>query len=142
MSAEIDGCARADIVILIASFHGSLPDPSPHLAGADRLDLPSRSEGIPSVALEVLAVGTPMLTTQDLVPLTDLATITTPSIIDLIPCLSLAAPMGAEAPNPPVDRQLRPSLLPEHHGVGTVAHRLVGLPAYRVGPESTTRGPE
>ncbi|WP_249225711.1 glycosyltransferase [Tardiphaga alba] len=50
--------ARVDL----AGFVSDLPA---HLAGADALVMPSRWEGLPNVALEALAVGTPVLASPE-----------------------------------------------------------------------------
>ena len=44
---------------------GFAPDAPRHIAGADALLLPSRWEGLPNVALEALALGTPVIATPE-----------------------------------------------------------------------------
>jgi glycosyltransferase involved in cell wall biosynthesis len=46
-------------------FTGFLANPWEHMAGADAFLLPSRWEGLPNVALEALACGTPVIATTE-----------------------------------------------------------------------------
>jgi glycosyltransferase involved in cell wall biosynthesis len=106
-------------------FHGFLPDPSRILAGGDVLILPSHREGMPNVALEALALGTPVLATEDLTTLSDLVATTTAGSVSLVPRSGLGASLGAMTPNPPAAGLLRPSLLPPHHRIDQVTRQLL-----------------
>lgn len=61
LSAQIDDLGLSGRIAL-AGFVADLPA---HLAGADALVMPSRWEGLPNVALEALAVGTPVLASPE-----------------------------------------------------------------------------
>lgn len=52
-------------------FIGYLDNPHHYIAGADYLILPSRWEGLPNIALESLALGTPVLAFEDIEALKD-----------------------------------------------------------------------
>lgn len=54
------------------SFLGQLDIPYPYMAGADYFILPSRWEGLPNVVLESLALGTPVITMQEIVGLREI----------------------------------------------------------------------
>src|SRR5690606_2827716 len=47
------------------SLHGYTAAPWPHIAASDMFLLPSRFEGLPNVALEALACGTPVIATAE-----------------------------------------------------------------------------
>jgi glycosyltransferase involved in cell wall biosynthesis len=103
---------------------GSLDDPAPLLAGADALVLPSRSEGMPNVVLEALAVGTPVIATTDLTTLDDLVARSPDGAVRLVPRSELGA---ALAVIPVLGPGPRPTLLPEEHRTDDVVRRLTAL---------------
>ncbi len=127
-----DGPLRGDIESTIARLRlegrvrltGMLADPIPIIAGADALVLPSYSEGMPNVALEALAVGTPVLATTDLVTLGGLARLTPPEALQLVDRTGLGAALSAVS-----ERRLgdpsRPVLLPDANRVDQVVDLLL-----------------
>ena len=104
------------------------PRPGRHVAGADALVSGSRTEGMPNVVLEALAVGTPVLTTDDLVTLASVADTFPPGALRQVPRAGLATALAAtpRAGEPGPDG-LRPSLLPAHHAPEQVVDRLLAL---------------
>jgi len=101
--------------------------PWQHSANADLLVLPSTDEGMPNVALEALAVGTPVLATTDLRMLEELAAIAAPGAIRLVERDELAS---ALAHTDVLTSAPRPSLLPDAHELRQVVARFaaaVGL---------------
>ena len=103
---------------------GMVPDPASMLAGADLVVVPSRSEGMPNVVLEALAVGTPVLATTDLSTLTDLARTAPRGAVRLVPRAELGRALAATRPLRPGPRT---SLLPAEHRVEEVVDRLLRL---------------
>jgi glycosyltransferase involved in cell wall biosynthesis len=98
---------------------GYRADLAPHLAGADALVMPSRWEGLPNVALEALALGTPVVAT----PECGLAEVAgkaggairiTPFDNDFISLIG-----GLVADDSRVER-LQPNLLPVEYNIETV----------------------
>ena len=114
-----DGSERETLERLVArlGFDGRVlllghrDDHWSEVASADAFVLASRNEGMPNAVLEALALGTPVLTTDDLVMLHDLATDIGPEGLRLVPREALPAAMAA------IERRaggvLAPSLLPE-----------------------------
>jgi glycosyltransferase involved in cell wall biosynthesis len=125
----------ADRVVLA----GALADPVPLLAGSDALVLPSRSEGMPNVALEALAVGTPVIATTDLTTLDDLVARSPVGAVRLVPRSELGPTLAAV---PVLGPGPRPTLLPEEHRTEAVVRRLNALLEKERGPlsEPTTSG--
>ena len=115
---------------------GMMSDPAPVLAGADVVVVPSRSEGMPNVALEALAVGTPVLATTDLSALADLVEAAPDGAVRLVPRAQLGRALARTGPQPVGPR---PSLLPAEHRVAGVVTRLLGLIDHGPGTPGTTR---
>lgn len=105
---------------------GFEPRPWPALAGADACLLPSRWEGMPNVALEALACGTPVIATPEAGGIVEVATAAPPSVIlakfgpDFLGAMkALAGSCSA--------RELRPSRLPPDFELDRVHARFAEL---------------
>ena len=110
---------------------GGLSDPIPLVAGADALVLASVSEGMPNVVLEALAVGTPVLVTDELVTLGPLAASTPDGAVRMVGRAGLAQAVATTAvlgPGP------RPAMLPPAFAVERVVRRLVDALEGDLGP--------
>jgi len=108
------------------SWLGQLENPWRHVAGADALLLPSRWEGMPNVALEALACGTPVIATSQSGGIAELAQLTPPGVVTL-------AVDGEEfmAAVQRIERrstvELRESLLPPPYDANTSSQSLARL---------------
>ena len=110
-------------------FAGFDPAPWPSFAGADAMLVPSRWEGMPNVALEALACGTPVIATPESGGIAEVAAAAPAGAVTVAAwedgfrnALTKVVPM-------PVDK-VRPSLLPRYHERDRVLERfraLVGL---------------
>jgi len=102
------------------------------IGGADALLLPSRWEGLPNVALEALALGTPVIATPESGGIAEIAQAAAPAAITLAGLPEeFARAMAALQPAGALD-QLRPSLLPETYrarGVIAALDALTSRPA-------------
>jgi glycosyltransferase involved in cell wall biosynthesis len=94
------------------AFAGFDPQPAPWIAGADALLLPSRWEGLPNIALEALACGTPVIASPEAGGIGEIAARAAPGAVTLAsPGEAFLAAMLAVVPRQQSD--LRPSLLPD-----------------------------
>jgi len=123
-----DLTARAQALGVAGRVHlvGFDPRPVRHLATADALVLASRSEGMPNVVLEALAVGTPVIAVDELVTLAGLATSLPEGALRLVARRDLPGALAA-TPRMPTGAVPRPSLLPDEHLPERVAARFLPL---------------
>lgn len=61
------------------------PNPAPWVAGADALLLPSLWEGLPNVALEALALGTPVIAAPEAGAITEIAGLAETKAVSVVP---------------------------------------------------------
>lgn len=108
---------------------GFLERPWGEIAAADALVLASREEGMPNVVLEALAVGTPVIATDDLEVLQELASSAPRGAVRLVPRERLADAIRevtvreVTAGSPAV----RDCLLPDAYGALAPGGRLIAL---------------
>ena len=112
LEAELrDQAARLGVGDRI-TFAGFLPRPWAQFAGADAFLLPSRWEGMPNVALEALACGTPVIAMREAGGITDVAPLAREGAVSMAEDgAAFTAAMAAVKPS--AVEALRPSLLPE-----------------------------
>lgn len=109
---DLEAKARTLGIVDRVSFPGFSLDVPAWIAGADVFLLPSRWEGLPNVVLESLAIGTPVLASDE-AAVTDLARAATPSAVNIRPVdRRFAASLFDYTPRGASSAALRPSLLP------------------------------
>lgn len=118
-------CGAADRI----RFAGFQSEPWPSFAGADAMLVPSRWEGLPNVALESLACGTPVIATPESGGIAEVAAAAPPGAVTVAAWGDAFRNAMEEVVPSPVTR-MRPSMLPEHYERDRVLERfraLVGL---------------
>jgi glycosyltransferase involved in cell wall biosynthesis len=117
--AALEAQSRALGLADRVTFAGFDPNPAPWVAGADALLLPSRWEGLPNVALEALACGTPVIATPESGGILEIARPAKPGAVTVAPMGPefLAAMAGAPRNE---SARLRPSLLPDEFRIASV----------------------
>ena len=107
-------------------FAGFDSTPWPSFAGADAVLVPSRWEGLPNVALEALACGTPVIATPESGGIAEVAAVAPPGAVTVAAwgdafrnALTKVVPLPVNG--------TRPSLLPEHYERERVIERFTAL---------------
>lgn len=125
---ELEARARASGLNDRILFRGRLDDRAAlacRIAAADVLVQPAHVEGMPNTVLEALALGTPVLATNDLLMLSDLAAELGPTALRLVPRSRLAEALTTtprrRGPRP------APTLLPARFDVARVTDRFLAL---------------
>jgi len=93
------------------SLPGFFTNPWTFYAEADCFLLPSRSEGMPNVALEALACGTPVIAMQEAGGITDIAALAKPESVTVVTDMN-AFIHAMEKVMPLQKKEISPSLLP------------------------------
>jgi glycosyltransferase involved in cell wall biosynthesis len=107
-------------------FTGFLANPWEPMAGADAFLLPSRWEGLPNVALEALACGTPVIAATEAGAIDEIAAAARPGAVTVVePGVAFIDAMRAVRPG--ATRELRDSLLPGVYRREAVAARFAAL---------------
>ena len=110
-------------------FAGFEPEPWPFFAGADAMLVSSRWEGLPNVALEALACGTPVIATPESGGIAEVAAAASPGAVTLAAWgRDFRSALTKVVPSPA--SEMRPSLLPERYERDRVIERfttLIGL---------------
>jgi glycosyltransferase involved in cell wall biosynthesis len=109
--------------IKLMGFNSS---PWGYYAAADLFVLPSRWEGMPNVALEALACGTPVIATKQA---GGIAEVISNSKINSIKIVSDVEDMIKEISlyEPQAPKMLRPNLLPERYTINSVSERFISM---------------
>lgn len=105
--------------VTLAGYSAALPS---HLAGADALVMASRWEGLPNVALEALALGTPVVATPESA-LAEVAAQMPTGVKILDFGQDFVDHLIGLAPKPDPAGKLRPSLLPDEYAIASVVDR-------------------
>ena len=115
-------CGAADRI----RFAGFDPAPWPSFAGADAMLVPSRWEGLPNVALEALACGTPVIATPESGGIAEVAAAAPAGAVTIAAWGDAFRDALARVVPLPVDGT-RPSLLPGHYERDRVIERFTDL---------------
>jgi glycosyltransferase involved in cell wall biosynthesis len=101
---------------------GFVGDLAARIAGADLFVLPSRWEGLPNVVLEALALGVPVIASEE-AGVEEIAR-AAPNAVSIVAVeTAFAAAIARHRPTSAPILSLRPSLLPPEYRVETVAAR-------------------
>ena len=107
-------------------FAGFDPVPWPSFAGADAMLIPSRWEGLPNVALEALACGTPVIATPESGGIAEVAAATRTGAVTVAAWGDAFQDALTKVVPSPVEGT-RPSLLPEHFERDRVIEQFTSL---------------
>jgi glycosyltransferase involved in cell wall biosynthesis len=128
-----DGSERKNLEALIekhklqdkVTLHGFTKTPWPHIGEADCFLLPSRFEGLPNVALESLAVGTPVIATTSAGGINEIAAVADDhvTLVETMPEFIDAMAMVKPTPT----RTYRNSLLPGRFETDKVVKRFMDM---------------